>query len=56
MSGLCLKMPASPGETGKTHLIRPLNEHRETLAGILVEIDTDASNFSERTSGKISLT
>jgi hypothetical protein len=31
-----------PGETGENPLICPLNDHRETLAGILVEIGRDA--------------
>jgi hypothetical protein len=31
-----------PGEIGENPLICPLNDHRETLAGILVEIDWDA--------------
>jgi hypothetical protein len=42
MPGLCLKNASLPGETGENPLIFPLNDHRETLAGILVEIDRDA--------------
>ena len=39
--GLCLKMPAAPGNTSKIPQRTPLNDPRETLTGILVEIDSD---------------
>jgi hypothetical protein len=33
------------GEIGENPLIRPLNGHRETLTGILVEIDSDTCHI-----------
>jgi hypothetical protein len=39
--GLCLKMPTAPGYTSKIPQSTPLNDQRETLTGILVEIDSD---------------
>jgi hypothetical protein len=39
--GLYLKIPAATGNTGENPLICPLNDHRETLTDILMEIDSD---------------
>lgn len=40
--GVCLTIPTAPGNTSKIPQRIPLNDPRETLTGILVEIDSDA--------------
>jgi len=39
--GLCLKMPPTPGNTSTIPQRTPFNDPRETITGILVEIDSD---------------
>jgi hypothetical protein len=43
--GLYLKMPTAPGNTSKISQRTPLNDLRETLTGILVEIDSDTCHI-----------
>ena len=44
--GVCLKIPTAPGNTSKIPQCIPLNNPRETLTGILVEINSDACYIS----------
>jgi hypothetical protein len=43
--GMWLKMLPALGNTGANPSICPLNDHRETLTGILVEIDSDTRHI-----------